>query len=341
MKNIFIRRESIQNEKRAPLVPNDVIHLINAGIKVVVQASENRIYSNNEYTQAGALITEDSWFDNKYSDYLIVGIKELDYLDKLNKHTHIYFSHSYKKQTGADIILKAFSESNSKIYDFEYFTNANNQRLIAFGYFAGVVGGLLGLAQYTNRCTSDYTSKNDISNLQHWSSIDYSRKCETILIKIAIVGVNGRCGKGVKKILDSQNIPYTAYGKTDTINALSEFDIVYNCIKLDDTYNKVWFDESSVFTKPIVIVDISCDYSKQNNPIKLYTQPTTWQNPVYKYNEYVDIIAIDNLPSLLPKESSDEFSHTFTELILNNNSHMWQKCLDTYNLAVNSLGSAV
>ena len=78
-------------------------------------------------------------------------------------------------------------------------------------------------------------------------------------------------------------------------------DIFYNCIKLEEDYNETWFDENTEFKHPIIICDISCDYMKSNNPIKIYNEKTTWEKPIYNYNNFVDIIAIDNLPSLLPQ----------------------------------------
>ena len=76
-----------------------------------------------------------------------------------------------------------------------------------------------------------------------------------------------------------------------------------------------WYDSTTPFYKNTVIVDISCDYTSLNNPIKLYNSKTTWEEPVFSYNNLVDIIAIDNLPSLLPSESSSEFSSILTNLL--------------------------
>jgi saccharopine dehydrogenase (NAD+, L-lysine-forming) len=107
---------------------------------------------------------------------------------------------------------------------------------------------------------------------------------------------------------------------------------------LDKEYNKIWIDSDNKVNKKIVIVDISCDYSKPNNPIKLYNNPTTWNEPVFSFNEYIDIIAINNLPSLLPKESSDNFSKTFLNLLLeyknNDMNDIWKK---NYNIYQNVL----
>jgi saccharopine dehydrogenase (NAD+, L-lysine-forming) len=98
---------------------------------------------------------------------------------------------------------------------------------------------------------------------------------------------------------------------------------IYLCLKKR-------FDKNSIFRKPTIIVDISCDYSKLNNPIQLYKEATTWENPVFHYNKNVDIIAIENLPSLLPRESSDDFSHTFRELLLDYPNSVWSNTLEIF-----------
>jgi saccharopine dehydrogenase (NAD+, L-lysine-forming) len=148
-------------------------------------------------------------------------------------------------------------------------------------------------------------------------------------LRISIIG-NGRCGQGVKRVLNDLSIPFVEFTKESDYMSIKEYDIIFNCILLDESYNKIWFDKNTIFSKPIIIVDISCDYSKPNNPIQLYQEATTWDNPVFHYNENVDIIAIDNLPSLLPRESSDDFSHTFRELLLEYPSSIWSNALEIF-----------
>jgi saccharopine dehydrogenase (NAD+, L-lysine-forming) len=231
------------------------------------------------------------------------------------------------------------------IYDFEYFVNNQNQRLISFGYYAGLTGCILGLLQYIKKLFG-----LNILNLTYWETIDVSTNKNTnentnentdiIIDKIfekidinlfknlntCIIG-NGNCASGVKYILEKFNINYIILHKNDTKTNLENYDLVFNCILLDENYNEIWFGEKTIFTKPIIIVDISCDNLKLNNPIQLYNKNTTWKNPIFKYNQYVDIIAIDNLPSLLPRESSIYFSKKCIELLLqlnNDNNNYWK-----------------
>ena len=349
---IYLRSEKNKNEKRTPLIPMDVYKLINNNFIVYVESSENRIYKNKDYEKAGAIITNINWSNDIFKNALIIGLKDID-ITKLDKHIHIYFSHSYKNQDNSFEILNKFCNSKSILYDFEYFTNYLNKRIISFGYYAGFIGSALGILQYYFKKLYDI----DIHNLEPWDSkrdiindIKYVKRfnidqiicCERLNnfneifngiynneIKIGIIGGYGNCGKGVIELLNIVNFEYVIIDK-ENINYINlyEFDILYNCILLDENYDKVWFDKNMIFNKEIIIVDISCDYSKVNNPIQIYNNPTSYENPVLKYGDYVDIIAINNLPSLLPKDSSDYFSEKCVELLLDYNSdsnNYWSK----------------
>jgi saccharopine dehydrogenase (NAD+, L-lysine-forming) len=332
-KIIYIRKEFINNEFRSPLIPNHVKLLILNGFTVYIQNCDNRIYKNKEYYKNGAIITNEEWYSSLFKRAIIIGIKELRNLDKLLNSTHMYFSHSYKNQSNSKYILDSFKNSNSKLYDFEYVLDDNKKRIIAFGYYSGIVGTILGLKQYYNKINK----LEDISNLKHWKSynemINFVKDSIITNCKIAVIGSNGRCGTGVKKMLDEFNLKYIEIDRNYDTTKLIEFDLIYNCILLDQNYNKVWFDKTTIFEKDTVIIDISSDYDKLNNPIKIYNKATTWENPIYKYNEFVDIISIDNLPSILPKESSDFFSNKLVELLLefhSDKNNYWKNCLNIF-----------
>jgi saccharopine dehydrogenase (NAD+, L-lysine-forming) len=345
-KIIFLRNEIYENEFRTPLIPSDIKILIKNNYIVYVQSSNYRIYPDILYETEGAIITLDNWYNEKYNKCLIIGIKELDNLDKLNNHTHLYFSHSFKKQKNANIILNAFKNSNSIIYDFEFFFSLNQEnlkkRIISFGYFAGIVGAILGLKQFYNK----KMILNNISNLTPWKSfneilnyINYEKvyfNNSQNKIQIAIIGAEGKCGTGVQYMLNFLNIKYQKINKnynnenSDIMVDFKKYDIIFNCILLNELYNKIWFNTNMIYDKDIVIVDISCDYSKINNPIKLYDKATSWNEPVFKYNKFIDIIAIENLPSLLPFESSNDFSKNCVDLLLNYGNEIWKNNLEVF-----------
>ncbi len=152
-------------------------------------------------------------------------------------------------------------------------------------------------------------------------------------LKIGLIGASGNCGKGVQSLLNELGLNYTILNRHDDSKTFVSFDIFINCIKLDPNSTQSWFDDSTNFTNPIIISDISCDYTKPNNPIKLYNKNTTWTNPVFKPNKFVKIISIDNLPSLIPKESSKYFSNQFVKLLKDfssDSNKIWNRNLNIY-----------
>jgi len=326
---IYIRKELSHEELRAPLVPNDIPILLNNGFKAIyIESCNKRIFKDNEYIEKGAIVTSLKWYDPLFKDALIIGLKTLDGLEYLDGHKHVYFSHTYKKQLGYEQILNRFKESGSILYDFEYFLDLQNKkRVISFGYYAGIMGGLLGILQYIEK---NYYNRN-LKNLKYFNNFLYNEKIDNITtynlnVKIAIIGYRGNCGKGVRDLLDELDLRYFNIDKlSDKSGLVKDYDIIINCINLDENYNEIWINNERLNTKKTktLIVDISCDYSKENNPIKIYDENTTWKEPVYSYNEMVDIIAINNLPSLIPENSSKYFSAKLVELLLNYNNKIW------------------
>jgi len=325
---IYLRCEINENEKRTPIIPEDVPILIKHGFILYVETSKNRIFKDNEYLDKGAIITNKPWYHPDFQYGLIVGLKEIRELEFLSYHKHLYFAHCYKNQHNSKLILNSFLQSKSIIYDFEYFYNNDKKRLISFGYYAGITGTLITLYHYALKQTG-----SQLINLTHWDNISfilmelYQYKSYFENLTIGIVGANGNCGTGVQYILDEMELNYVAYHRNSDKTNLKSNDILFNCITLDEMSNEIWFDKTTVFDKYILISDISCDYSKPNNPINIYSQNTTWENPVYQYDDFVDIIAINNLPSLLPKESSIFFSNKCVELlkqIRKDENHFWE-----------------
>lgn len=314
-KIIYLRDELNSFELRTPLIPKDVKILVKNKFIVYVKSSNNRIYKDDEYLENGAIITHEHWSNMKFKNALIVGLKEVE-LKYLDSNHHLYFSHSFKNQWDSQKILETFSTTNSIIYDFEYFLK-ENKRILSFGFYAGIVGCVLGIFQYYHK---KLYNKNIIS-LKCWKDenemLNHIKDFNFKNLNVGIIGANGNCGNGVKYILNKLNIEYTIIPRDDKDkNIFANFDIFYNCILLNENFNDIFFDKNTNFFKQICIVDISCDNNKFNNPIQLYKENTSWDNPVFNYSNLVDIIAISNLPSLLPKDSSNYFSNKCKDLIL-------------------------
>jgi saccharopine dehydrogenase (NAD+, L-lysine forming) len=73
-----------------------------------------------------------------------------------------------------------------------------------------------------------------------------------------------------------------------------------------------------------VLADVTCDVTGPTNMLPVNTEITTWQEPVRRLHggtpEHgsapLEVIAIDNLPSLLPREASEGFSADLTPHLL-------------------------
>lgn len=59
-----------------------------------------------------------------------------------------------------------------------------------------------------------------------------------------------------------------------------------------------------------VIGDVACDPGSEFSPIKVYDHTTDWAHPALRVADKppLDVMAIDNLPSLLPRESSQDYA---------------------------------
>ena len=136
-KKLGIRYEDrFKMERRVAIIPADARKLIeSAGLEFYVERSEKRIFSDDEFSSAGAKIVDD------VSEIpVIFGVKEMpvDYFRK--NHTYIFFSHTIKGQEYNMPALKKMIEKEVNLIDYEKVTDEEGRRLIFFGRYAGLAG---------------------------------------------------------------------------------------------------------------------------------------------------------------------------------------------------------
>ena len=112
-------------------------------------------------------------------------------------------------------------------------------------------------------------------------------------------------------------------------------DIFVNCIylsaKIPPFITKEMVAEPS--RQLSVIVDVSCDTTNPNNPIPIYSNCTTFDDPTILVPctpaAPIDVVAIDHLPTLLPREASEAFCKDLMPTLLSlkdrANSSVWQR----------------
>ncbi|RLC75158.1 MAG: hypothetical protein DRI81_12585 [Chloroflexi bacterium] len=134
---IGIRREDKSIwERRAPIVPQHARQLQEEHeIEVCVQPSEIRVFSEEEFTQAGARIEEDL-----SSCPVVFAVKEIPARLFHPGHTYVFFAHVIKGQSYNMPMLAELMNQRCCLIDYEKVTDEHGRRLIFFGRHAGLAG---------------------------------------------------------------------------------------------------------------------------------------------------------------------------------------------------------
>jgi len=134
---IGIRREDKNKwERRVPLTPEHVRELRqDHSVEVWLQPSPIRIFSDEEYIQAGAKIQEDL-----SQCPIVFGVKEMPLAFFQPHNTYVFFSHVIKGQDYNMPMLKRMLELRCQLIDYEKVVDEGKRRLIFFGKHAGIAG---------------------------------------------------------------------------------------------------------------------------------------------------------------------------------------------------------
>lgn len=349
---LWLRRECRATERRTPLLPEGAKALIEKGYTVVAERSRKRIVADSAYAAVGCHMVEGGAWIKAPKDAIILGLKELPSTPAHLKNTHIYFAHAYKKQKGWQTLLSRFTSGKGTLLDIEYMIDQNKRRVVAFGFWAGYMGAALALIHWQNQQSGEARYLNhSLLPFNNAALLDDTITKTNIsgkTPKVLIIGANGRSGKGAYQILHQHGAEITCWGRENTRHidraALLDHDILINCAFITD--NIPAFLRAQDLTQQSrlsVVSDVSCDPFSSFNPIPLYHDTTTWDEPYVTVknsagDKTLDIIAIDNLPSLLPREASEEFSSLLLPHLMTLKNHhedpVWSAARDSFNNAV-------
>lgn len=133
---VAIRREDASIwERRAPLAPYHVERLAKRGVRVLVQPSNRRAYPLQSYVRAGAEAREDI-----SEAPVILGVKQVPVDQLLPGKTYCFFSHTIKAQRDNMPLLDSVLDKNIRLIDYERMVDEREQRVVAFGKYAGYAG---------------------------------------------------------------------------------------------------------------------------------------------------------------------------------------------------------
>ena len=319
MTHLWVRAEERPNEERVGVTPEGVAALLRTGLRVTVEDSAVRAIPLAGYRAAGAEIAAPGSWRQAPRDAVIFGLKELPEDGTPLPHRHIMFGHAYKGQPAGQVLLRRFKAGGGTLYDLEYLLDDAGRRVAAFGYWAGYAGAAVALKCWTAQQSGGICGPVGT----YASSAALLADLQTDLVPqqgarptALIIGALGRVGTGAGDLCTAMGVPVTRWDMAETAQGgpfpqVLAHDIFLNCI-LARPGTPVFVPASARVAdrRLSVIGDIACDPFSDFSPIKVYDRTTTWAAPALRVHGAppLDVTAIDNLPSLLPVESSQDYA---------------------------------
>ncbi|THD74101.1 saccharopine dehydrogenase [Thalassobius vesicularis] len=343
MTHLWVRAEQRPNEDRVGLTPEGAAALIAAGIRVTVEESATRAIPMKGYVEAGVEIApENSWPDAPL-DAIIFGLKELPDDGTPLPHRHIMFGHAFKGQYSGKRLLERFKVGGGTLYDLEYLVDETGRRVAAFGYWAGYAGAAVTLKAWAAQQRGElcgpvgaYPGK-DALNAELLAELEQIGTRPSAIV----IGALGRVGTGASDLCEAMGITVTKWDMAETASGgpfpeILDHDLFLNCIFARPGTPVFVPRESLLWARKLTAIgDIACDPDSDYNPVPVYDRATSWQAPALRVAEdpVMDVMAIDNLPSMLPVESSEDYAAqllpsllTLTEL----EKGVWNRARETY-----------
>lgn len=273
--SVGILRETISVwERRVALTPTGCKRLIDEGMKIIVQPSKIRCFSDDEYSEVGCEIKEDL-----SECKLIVGLQAPEVNSLLPQKTYIIFSHTKKGKTENQILLEKILEKKIRLFDYECIKEdlpdrSMAKRIVSFGRIAGVAGtinllkaiGELLLARQVSTpfvftklsyMYSDVANgENSLKTLGRYLKEQYLPE-EYSPFFIAVLG-NGRVSKGVQEALSYLPTKFITQKELLNGNYEKRRDIIYVIvfepkdiyIKIENSSDSIQFEQSDFIKSP-------------------------------------------------------------------------------------------
>ena len=201
MKFGIIRERKNPPDKRVVLSPKACQKVLNTFPKaeIIVESSPIRAYADDAYKALGVSVA-----DEMNDCEVLLGVKEVPIDALIPNKKYFFFSHTIKKQPYNRDLLQAILEKNIEMYDHEVITNKQEQRVVAFGRYAGIVGAYNGFRAYGLKFDLFQLPKaNDLEDQE--ALIGELRTLNLPNLKVLLTG-RGRVGNGAREMLDGMGM---------------------------------------------------------------------------------------------------------------------------------------
>ena len=197
----LIREGKIPVDNRVALTPAQCkwVQKQYSNVRIIVQQSAHRCFDDKEYSRVGVEVKKEV----EEAD-IFFGIKEVPVKDIIEGKTYLFFSHTKKKQANNQKLFQTIIEKKITLIDFECFEHEDGQRIIGFGFFAGIVGAHNGMMAYGNR-TKAFKLERVYQQKDFRSLIHTYFGLKLPNIKIAVTG-SGRVAHGITEIMNLMGV---------------------------------------------------------------------------------------------------------------------------------------
>ena len=201
MKFGIIRERKNPPDRRVVLSPKACQNVLKTYPKaeIIVEPSPIRAYADDAYVQLGITVA-----DEMAACDVLLGVKEVPIESLIPNKKYFFFSHTIKKQPYNRKLLQEVLDKNIELYDHEVITNAREQRLVAFGRYAGIVGAYNGFRAYGLKFgLYELPKANDLPDQA--ALISTLKNLRLPSIKVLLTG-RGRVGNGSREMLDGMGM---------------------------------------------------------------------------------------------------------------------------------------
>lgn len=258
----IIREGKVPPDKRVPLTPKQCkqVEQLFPQVKVVVQTSPVRAFTDKHYTDIGVEIVSDL----AHCD-IIMGVKEVNISDLIPNKKFVFFSHTLKKQPYNRDLLRAILDKNIQLIDYEVLKNSDNKRIIGFGRYAGIVGAYNGFRAFGLKhqlydlkqacaCADRVEMENELKKVSFPKNT-----------KIVLTGF-GRVGNGAREIM--KLVPVEELAPAEFL-AYKGDAAVFTQLEVNDYFERI---DGSPFEKQA-----------------FYQTPELFQSAFHKYAEHAQL----------------------------------------------------
>lgn len=197
----IIREGKVPSDSRVVLTPRQCVEAeAHFPVKIRVQPSETRCFSDEAYREVGIEVQ-----DNMVECDLLLGVKEVPIDQLIPEKSYCFFSHTIKGQAYNRKLLQHVLAQNITLVDYEVLTDEQGKRVIAFGYFAGMVGAHNAVRAYLRRVQGAHLLPALHTLSSYKEVLPIYQNLTIPPVRIVLTG-SGRVGQGALRVLRDMNI---------------------------------------------------------------------------------------------------------------------------------------